>query len=291
MPTRDTILERFSSLSPTLQAAARFVVDRPNDVVTTSMRSLAERAGVQPATLVRLAQSLGFEGWPALKQSFVRDLGLHSERYGERAKHLTARGGDVDLLTELFLAHHRNLAATEARSAGALRQAAKLLKRARAVHIAGFRASFPIAYALMYGYRLFRNSVHLVDGLAAGLELQLRGIERQDTVVVFSFSPYSREAMQVVDAARHARARLVAFTDSSASPLALAADVSVLFSVDSPSFFPSISAAVASVEALLEILVAESGGDTIQRIEQAEQQLFDSGAYLLPPTKRQGGAN
>lgn len=65
MPARELILARFASLSPTLQVAARFAVDHPNEVVILSMRSLAERAQVQPATFVRLAQSLGYSRRPA----------------------------------------------------------------------------------------------------------------------------------------------------------------------------------------------------------------------------------
>lgn len=286
MTAKDLILEHFASLSPKLQAAARFIVDHPNEVVIASMRTVAERAGAQPATLVRLAQQLGYAGWPELKDAFAADLGLRSERYGERAKSLSARGRDADLLGELFGAQRHNLDETEAQCGPALRGAAKLLQRARTVHVAGFRASFPIAYSLVYGYRLFRNGVQLVDGQSGGLEMQLRAVERQDAVVVISFAPYSRECLAVIDAARAAGARIVAMTDSSASPLALAADVAVLFPVTSPSFFPSITAAIATVEALLEILVAQGGGGIAEEIDRAEQHLFDSGAYLQAPRKR-----
>jgi DNA-binding MurR/RpiR family transcriptional regulator len=118
--------------------------------------------------------------------------------------------------------------------------------------------------------------------------MQLRPLDHRDAVVVISFAPYSREAVMVVEGARAAGARIVALTDSLASPLALAADVAVLFSTTSPSFFPSVAAAVAVAEALLEILVAESGAGVAQRIDSAEQRLFESGAYLLPPTRRAG---
>jgi len=287
MGARDLILERFSSLSPTMQQAARFVVDHPNDVVIASMRTLAERAGAQPATFVRLAQQLGYAGWPELKGAFADDLGLSSNRYGQRAKGLAERGHDAALVGEMFTAQHRNLDATQAQSALSMREAAKVLKRAKAVHVAGFRASFPVAYSLHYGLRLFRNSVALIDGQAGALEFQLRAIDKSDAVVVISFAPYSREALQVLEAARGAGARVIAFTDSSASPLALGADVAVLFSVESPSFFPSVAAGVAATEALLEVLVAEAGAHVAEAIERAEQQLFDSGAYLRPAAKRQ----
>ena len=290
MQARDLILARFSSLSPKLQDAAKFVVDHPNEVVIGSMRTLAERAGAQPATLVRLAQQLGFAGWPELKDAFADGLGLHSESYGERAKSLAARGRRTDLLGEMFGAHRHNLDVTEAQCAASLRAAAKMLKRAKAVHVAGFRASFPIAHSMVYGYRLFRNTVHLIDGLAGGLEMQLRTIERQDAVVAISFAPYSRESSMVAEAAKAAGARVVAMTDSSASPIALMADVAIQFSIDSPSFFPSIAAAIATSEALLEMLVADAGDAALKQIDRAEQQLFDSGAYLQPPRKRRPGA-
>jgi DNA-binding MurR/RpiR family transcriptional regulator len=288
MSAIDQILQRFASLSPSLQAAARFVVDHPNEVVTVSMRTLAERAQTLPATLVRLAQHLGYAGWPELKQAFVEDLGLHDGQYGQRAKSLVSRGRAGDLHNEMFAAQHANLAATEALCGKSLRDAAKLLKRARAVHVAGFRASAPVAATLVYGYRLFRNTVHLIDGQMGGLEMQLRPIERRDAVVVISFAPYSREALSVLDAAKAAGAAVVALTDSSVSPLALAADVAVLFAAASPSFFPSIAAAIAVTESLLELLVAEAGDSAAQLIDLAEKQLLESGAYVRTADKKRG---
>ena len=280
MDARAQMLAQFATLSPKLQAAARFVVDHPNEVVIGSMRTLAQRAGAQPATLVRLAQHLGYAGWPALKAAFAKDLGLHSEAYGQRAKRLAAHGSRNDLPAELFNAQHHNLASTSALCSAMLEDAAKLLKKAKVVHVAGFRASFSVAHALVYGYRLFRDTVQLIDGQGGGLEMQLRPFSSRDAVVVISFAPYSREALLVIEAARVAGARIVAITDSHASPLALAADVALLFAADSPSFFPSLTAAMALVEALLALVVADAGPAVVGKIEMAEQHLRQSGAYL-----------
>ncbi|MCA0241497.1 MAG: MurR/RpiR family transcriptional regulator [Proteobacteria bacterium] len=288
MDAREQILQRFAGLSPTLQAAARFVVDHPNEVVVVSMRTLAEHAGVQPATLVRLAQQLGYDGWPALKTAFAQDLGLGSDgqRYGQRAQRLAVRGRHADLVGELFAVQQRNLEATQAHCGALLGDAARLLKRAKTVHVAGFRASHPVAYALFYGYRLFRNSVQLIGAHAGGLDAELRAIERHDAVVVASFAPYSSESVTVIEHARAAGARVVALTDSRASPLALGADLSLLFAVDSPSFFPSVAAAVALTEALLEQLVADGGEAVATHIGRVERQLFDSGAYRAEAARR-----
>lgn len=283
MQTKEHILRSFPVLSPKLQEAAKFIVDHPNEVVMLSMRTLAQHANAQPATMFRLAQQLGYTGWPALKDAFANDLGLHGKRYGQRAKALAGRGKDIGLLNEIFTAHRENLEATESQCAVSLRKAASLLQRSKVVHIAGFRASFAIAHSFLYGYRLFRNSVQSVDGLAGGLEMQLRAIEKGDAVVVASFAPYSKEAMLVIQAAKDAKASIIALTDSSASPLALMADVSVLFTVESPSFFPSVAAGVAVTEALLGILVADDSETLVKPIDRVEQGLLDSGAYLQAP--------
>lgn len=287
MNVRDIIRKRFPDLSPTLQNAARYVLEHPNEVVIASMRALAVKAEVPPATLVRFAQQLGFAGWPQLKDAFTLELGLGSDQYGQRARNLVGRGTDDALTGEMFKVQRRNLDLTEAQNARSLRRAAKLLERGKAVHVAGFRASFAIAFSLVYEYRLFRNSVHLVDGQGGSLEMQLRAVEKADVVVVISFAPYSREAELVAHAAREAGCKLIAFTDSVASPLSLVADETLLFAVSSPSFFPSIAAGQALAEALLELLVSQAGASVVERIDRAENQLFETGAYLQRPSARQ----
>jgi DNA-binding MurR/RpiR family transcriptional regulator len=134
----------------------------------------------------------------------------------------------------------------------------------------------------MYVYRLFRDGVYLLDGMGGSLEMQLRAMRKGDAVVVISFSPYSREALAVARQAHAMGCQVLALTDSHSSPLALLAQEVLLFSTQSPSFFPSIAGAQALSEALLGLLVSRSGNAGIGRIEAAEAQLFESGAYLLP---------
>lgn len=288
MDARQQIIEQFDALTPTMQAAARFIVDHPNEVVIGSMRMLAEKAGAQPATLVRLAQHLGYAGWPELKSAFAAELGLHSDTYGARAKSLAQRGRTRDLARELFGVQRANLDATEAAAGSTLHEAARVLSKASTVHLAAFRASHPLAFSLYYGMRLFRESVRLIDGSAVGLEVQLRAIVPRDAVVVASFAPYSRDALLVAEHVRQTGAALIALTDSRASPLARDARVVLQFEVTSPSFFPSVAAGVALTEALLERLVADGGDAVARRIEQVERGLFDSGVYVRPGRRRAG---
>lgn len=279
MGFRDTLRQHFDSLTPAQQQAARYVLDHPNEVATNSMRAVSVSMAMPPASLVRLAQHLGFDGWPALKAALQQDLGLDVEPYAQKARGLVGRVSDQGLVAEMFKVHQSNLEVTESQNTAGLQRAATLLENARVVHVAGFRACLPVAYSLMYVYRLFRDSVTLLDGMGGALEMQARAIQKDDAVTIVSFNPYSREAIAVAQQAREAGCKVLALTDTPSSPLALLADEALFFSTRSPSFFPSIAAAQALSEALLELLVSRAGKHGISRVEQAERRLFESGAY------------
>jgi DNA-binding MurR/RpiR family transcriptional regulator len=280
--------ERFAELSPALQQVAKYVLDHPNDVVTSSMRTVGTRAGGTPATLVRFAQHLGYSGWPQLKAALTAEMGLGPEPYGQRAKQLLGRASDRTLTDEMFQVQRHNLETTQRHIEGKLQRACSLLERARAVHVAGFRACFPIAFSFVYLYRLFRPGVHLIDGAGGTLEMQQRALAKGDALVVISFAPYSREALQAAQAAKAAGAKVLAVADSIASPVSLLADETLLFSIRSPSFFPSIAAGVAVTEALVEMLASRAGKSVVSAIDETEAKLFESGAYLQAPEARLG---
>lgn len=273
------VRERFGGLSPEFQRAARFLADHPEEIAVSSMRGLAARAAIQPPTLVRFAQSLGFAGWAAMREIFVASFRTRSIPYASRARALVKRGRASDLVAEVSGAQKLDIDATRMQSAEALPRIAALLRKARIVHVAGFRSSYAIAFGFAYLYRLFRTSVSLVGTEGGTLEIQLRAMARGDAAVVVSFAPYSREARLVAEAAARAKCKVVAITDSAVAPIARLADETLVFSVTSPSFFPSLVGGISIAESLLAVIVSQEGKSVVKRIEAAERQLFESGAY------------
>jgi DNA-binding MurR/RpiR family transcriptional regulator len=273
----------YPDLTPQFQAGAKYLLDHPDDIAVSSMRAIARSANVQSSTLVRLAQHLGFQGWPELREIFVDRVRSVPEGYAKKAESIARSRSPGDLISEVFSSQHLNLDATQVKSQSALVAAAKLLKSVRQVHVAGFRASYPIAFSFQYLYRLFRPSVHLINAHAGTLEMGLRAIGKDDGVVVISFSPYSSEALAVAEMARKIGCKIIAITDSDAAPIALGADESIVIAVESPSFFPSIVAGIAAIESLVELLVSMGGNAAVKQIELAEKQLFEDGAYAPSP--------
>jgi DNA-binding MurR/RpiR family transcriptional regulator len=286
MSLSEDLRSKFNDLSPALQQVATYVLQHPNEVVTSSMRTIGRHADSTPTTLVRFAQHFGFEGWPDLKQALQAELGLNSEAYGLRAKTLIGRAKDHTLVGEMFEVQRENLDITHRQIEAALLRACELIEKAPAVHAIGWRACFPIAFSFVYVYRMFRREVHLLDGQGGSLEMQQRAMSKGDTLVAVTFAPYSRETLEVAQAAKAAGCHVLALTDGPTSPLAMLANEVLLFSTESPSFFPSIAAGVSVVESLVELLASRAGSGVVKKVNQVERQLFESGAYLQPPRVR-----
>ncbi|HVV93976.1 MAG TPA: MurR/RpiR family transcriptional regulator [Hyphomicrobiales bacterium] len=275
----DTIRARFAELTPQQQIAAAFVLRRPDDVAIVSMRTLAAHAGVQPVTFVRLARALGFASWEAFKEPFVARMRATPNLYSARAAELAgASGGAVEAVHRAQLG---NLATTRTLNEdAAFAAAAEALERARTIFIAGFRSCFGPAYALAYVTRLFRPDVVLLSGIGGSLEAELRAVGPKDAVLIIGFKPYSRETVIVSEHAAARGATLIAVSDSPAAPFAREAKITLAYSTESPSFFPSLVAALAVSEQLLDVLVARGGAAVVEKLKSAEAQLQALGVFV-----------
>ncbi len=275
------IQERYNEMTPQFQISARYLIDFPAEIPISSMRQIALKAGVQPATLVRLAQSLGFDGWNSLKEVFVDSLQTSPRRYTTQARRVMSDKNNHDLMSRTLATQINNIDLLKDLNADTLEPATNALLKAKRIHVAGFRASYSVAFNFHYLFRFFRNSVTLLRAEAGTMEMELSLINSSDTVVIISFAPYSFESMRVLRAARDAGAEIIALCDSKVSPLALEADHALFFHTETPSFFPSISSAISLSELLIEGVLARSGKKALSALERSEQQLHSSGAYII----------
>lgn len=282
MTPQQKLEEHYETLTPELQRAAELSLHNMKDLIALSMRAFAARIGVKPATLLRLAQRLGYVGWGEFKAAVIQQLGLNNETHQARAEKLVDKGSTASLYQEVFDAHAVNLSHTEAENPQAMEQAVDVLDAAEHVYVCGFRASYSVAYTLFYIYRLFNKNVSLIDGQASNYEIFTRELTPKDVVLMIGFAPYSRESLDVLGAARQAGSKIVALTDSPLSPLAEHAASTLYFSAHSPSFFPSVVSAMGIAECLLAMLVAKHGDRAVQKIASAERFLLDSGAWVKP---------
>ena len=281
------LLERMAveqdDLSPQLRRAATYLLDHHDEAASRSMRFVAARAGVQPATMVRLAQRLGCRGYEDLRDAFRNRVRQAGEGYQNRAARLQrrkSRGALSYLASEMILADQANLETTLERvSPDQLTSVAKAMSQARRLYFVGLRSLYPAAFYLHYGCRMFRDNTVLLDGRGGTFTDDMRGVNERDLMLVFSLRPYTTASVQAARYAAVRGARIVAVTDSSVSPLARLATYTLRVAAESPALFNSVVPAMSIAQVLVALLLAQGGQRALTAVAESEEQLVRMEAY------------
>jgi DNA-binding MurR/RpiR family transcriptional regulator len=284
------IVEHFDDLTPQLQAAARFVLDNPQDVAMLSMREQARRAGLPPVTMMRLARQLGFPGYREFRGVFAEALRRPRWRFSERAGALQQRekaAGGAMLLAQLVRGVAEEVGSLLDRNPlEALIGCAGAIEDSRRVFCVGLRSCYPVAFHFHYVYSLFRDNGVLLDGAGDTGCDRLRGVGPRDVLLAISVAPYTAATLEIVRYATGRGATLVALTDSRVAPLASFGKHAILVPTETPSFFHAITPAFAAAEALLALLAARSGAQAVDALRDAETQLTAFRTYYWPSRRR-----
>jgi len=291
----------FESLSPELQRAARWLLQHQAALALHSMRTSAREAGVTPATMTRLAQRLGFDGFEALREPFMRQLASNAaltvprrasrSRAAREAAASAAEAGSLHVARQLD-----NVASVRAlNTPRALREAADTLLGAHSVCFLGMRACHGVAVHMHYVHSLMATNGLLLDDRGGTLADQITRLMPEDVVVAISQAPYTRQTVEGVLLAHQQQAQVVALTDSALSPIARAARHVLLFETESNSYFRSTLGATALCELLMATLAARGGAAAQQRLQQMKEHLRRSRAYweraATPPAPAQLAAS
>jgi DNA-binding MurR/RpiR family transcriptional regulator len=276
---RSRLLESFGTMPRQLRAAAQWVLDNPRDVALLSMRVQAERAGVAPASMTRLAQRMGFDGYDGLREIHAEHLRRGETEFSGRAKALVARrkqAGDTALAFDLAETLERHMAALcDPARLKALTNAASVLAAGRHVYALGYRSSYPVACHFAYVYGLAGGPVRLLDGVGGTGPDPLWEAGEGDALLAVSVKPYTRAAVELADYALERGLDVVAITDSVVSPLVTRAKAAIIVPTESPSFFHTMTPAFAVAEALAAILAATAGESALAAMRGIERQ-FDA---------------
>lgn len=282
----DAILRRLSGtldeLPPQVRQAALHVLDNPGQIAVSSMRSLADTAGVKPNTLVRMARSVGFPGYEEFRAPFREHAAVGSVSFPDRARFLQDLGqasSGGELLAEMAGAALGNVETLFAGvSTESLAAAAELINGSRRAFVLGVGTAKPLAENFAYIARMAFDNVTAIPTIGLAID-DIARMTEQDVLVAMTFKPFR---VEIVEAVRLAAARgipIVAVTDSHASPLVGPAAHAFVVPNDSPLPFSSNVAAVALLETLLAYMYAQSDEDVPAAIDRFHANRYASGIY------------
>nr|WP_321984845.1 MurR/RpiR family transcriptional regulator [uncultured Lichenicoccus sp.] len=263
---RALIVARRSLLPKRLIQVADFAVEHPQELAFGRVADLAVQAGVQPSTLVRFAQTLGYAGFSDLQAVFRAHARQRWPDYRERLQTLAddragagAAAADPSILLHGFL-HAARVSIDHLEQTidqAALAQAVDVLAGARTICLLGVRRVYPVVVYLNYALRTLGARCELADHAGGMARRQVELLGADDAVLAVSFTPYASETLELARAAASAGIPVVAITDSPFSPLAQLAQVWMEVAETDLGGFRSLSATLALATALSVALMEQ----------------------------------
>ncbi len=220
---RDFLVARKNLLPKRLAQVAAFTMANPDDIAFGTAASIAEQAQVQPSTLVRFAQALGYQGFSDLQSVFRDRLRERVPSYAERlaALRVSSEAARAATLFNGFAdAAERSVRAVRTQiDPGQIERAAQVLAAAETIYLIGQRRSFAVTSYMSYalGKLGIRN---VLVGSAVGIDPETAGFATErDAALAVSFTPYASTAVTLAKLVESRGAAMVVITDSPFSPI------------------------------------------------------------------------
>jgi DNA-binding MurR/RpiR family transcriptional regulator len=228
------------------------ILENAEESCFLSSRELARRHRVDPSTVVRTIQALGYDrfgGFAAdLRGHFLRSLTPYSVLQAGTNRNL-------DLHDRVRQSLHEDLermrALQSSLSSDQVIASARQIHRARRIIVVGVDLAASLSWFLAYGLTALGFDAEAPVGSAGNLLHHVRFLTRKDLLIAISFRKCLKET---VEAARLAQTRQVptfAITDSGDGPLGRYCDRYLAVSIESSSIAGSYVAAMAALNAVI----------------------------------------
>lgn len=266
-------------LSPGQRRIAQYLVDHLTEAAFLSITELAERAGVSQPSVTRFASSLGFSGYPALRD-VLQPIAL-SAVAGSPDSPEQARRNELQAAVDAEIENLRNVRRLLADTDQVL-DIGRELARSVPLTVLGLRISVSLAEYFAYAARRIHPDVRLVTGggsVAYDALLQARAAGGS-WVLAFAMPRHAKETLAALRVARSAGLRVALITDRTLGPLVDEADVALTAGTGSRLVFDSYAAPGVLSAALLQAMADADPERTQTRLESYEQAADQHGFFL-----------
>ena len=250
------------------QRVALFLLENAQDAAFMNVGEVAAKAGVSPGTVSRVAQAMGFAGFPDIQER-IRQVIRSNIAPAARMERANITEFDWSQSLRVDMENMENLLARNPLES--LRNAAMLMVKASAVHVVGTRSSYSLAYFLAFNLGQIRDDTHLVEMRPGHFVESIRTLRPGELLIAVGLPRYQRETVLLAENAKEIGCSVLSVTDSFFSPLAKVSNVALLVPCESLSFFNSYVAGFA----LANGLITQA---SLYRKEQSAQILEKSNA-------------
>jgi len=160
-----------------------------------------------------------------------------------------------------------------------LKAAAEAIWNARRVFTLGVGVNNSVARNFTYLASTGMTEFHAIPRPGSTPVDDLAWADSNDILIAVTCKPYRSEVVKAVKIAREQGMKIVALSDSPASPILREADHSFVVRVDTPQFFPSTVSIIALLETILSFVISVASDEIPERVDTFHKRRHQLGLY------------
>lgn len=273
------VLQRISHKLPTLTKSQRrlaeYLLANWERAAYQSANSLAKQLGMSQSSVIRIAEPLGYDGFPALQKALQEAVQRRISTVSrvDRATLVHGQAGPEHTIAFVMRQDEANIKNTLRHlEPEQIRLINRLITSAKRIYVIGMRSSAALAHFFGFNLNLLLQNVRILTS-DYGLIEDLRSVSPDDVVIAISFPRYTRLTIEGARFAKEHGCKLIGITDAPASPLAGMADLLLVAETSSAYFNLSYAAVMALFDVLLTDLAVSFGDKHLREFGGFEKAL------------------
>ncbi len=256
---------------------AQFIIDHYDKAAFMTAAKIGETVDVSESTVVRFASSIGYSGFPELQKALqvliknklttVQRIGLDDDIINDADKlHKKIIKNEMNNMRSLY----------ESIDTKALDEATEIILNASKVYILGLRTSSTLSNYLGFYLDVILDNVKVLNNSGVNsLYEEIIKVKETDVLIVISYPRYSKITIDATKFIKGRNAKIVAVTDTEASPIHSLADVSLLAKSNIVSFIDSLVVPLCMINNLITNISLREKDDIVEYYTRLEQ-LWDN---------------
>ncbi len=281
------IQDNMSSFSKGQKLIARFILDSYDKAAFMTACKLGKTVNVSESTVVRFAAELGYDGYPSMQKA-LQEMIRNKLTSVQRIEVSNDRIGNQDILSMVMQSDIEKIRITlDETDRDSFDRAVEAITSGKKIYILGVRSASALANFISFYFTLiFDNVIHVDTTSISEVFEQVMRIGPGDVFLGLSFPRYSKRTVKAMQYAHDRGAKVVAITDSAASPLAAISDVALYAKSDMASFVDSLVAPLSLVNALI-VACSRKNDNHLQATFSKLEKIWDEYEVYQPSVNQE----
>jgi DNA-binding MurR/RpiR family transcriptional regulator len=271
---RTRIRENFDRLTPSFKRLGEYLIDNYFDAAFMTASQLASRLDIDPATVVRFSQRLGYRGYPELLSEVRSAVRNELE---EVYKAAVKEGTPHEVVLKVIEAERSNLGHMESQlTSEALEGFFNALESAKRIFVVSQWAGLHLASLFAMLLRSAGMEALVVDASASSAMTALHDVGEGDVVISLSLADVGTDMGTALQFAREKGAATYAVATWGSASAARPAEVVFVTPGRTPAGFPSFAIPALFLSTIFQTLVArraEKVEEVLQSMKAAHERM------------------